>query len=151
MKTLILSTAAIAAVTVGGIAIAQGGGRMTPPSTKAEATAQAAERFATLDTDKNGQVSPEEMSAHHEKRMERREARMAAKGKEMPDRSGRGARIGKRADTNGDGQISLAEMTAQAHTRFDRIDTNKDGTIDAAERTAQRDRMKERRAARMGE
>jgi Ca2+-binding EF-hand superfamily protein len=151
MKTLILSTTALAAVAVGGIAIAQSGGRMAPPSTKAEATAQVAERFATLDTDKSGQVSLAEMSAHHEARKEKREARMAAKGKEMPDRAAREARIGKRADTNGDGQLSLAEMTAQAMARFDRIDTNKDGTIDAAERSAQRDRMKERRAARMGE
>lgn len=150
MKTMILSTAALAAALVGGIAVAQGG-RMAPPSTKAEASTQAAERFARLDADKNGQVTMEEITAAHQARMEKRQARMAAKGKEMPDRPMRGARIGKRVDTNGDGQISLAEMTAQAMTRFDRIDANKDGTIDAAERTAQREERKERRAARMGE
>ena len=151
MKTLILSTAALAAVAVGGIAIAQGGSRMAPPATKAEATAQAAARFAMLDTDKNGQVTEAEMTAHREARKARRAERMAAKGKEMPDRPMRGGKIGQRADSNGDGQLSLAEMTAQAMSRFDRMDANKDGTIDAAERTAMRDQMKERRAARMGD
>lgn len=150
MKTLILSTAALATVADGGIAIAQGGGRMAPPSTKAEATAQVAERFAMLDADKNGQVTEAEMTAHREARMAKRAERMAAKGKEMPDRPMRGGKIGKRADTNGDGQLSLAEMTAQAMTRFDRMDANKDGTIDAAERSAMREERKERRAARMG-
>lgn len=151
MKILILSTAALATVVIGGIAIAQSGGRMAPPATKAEATTQAAERFAMLDTDKNGLVSEAEMTAHREARKARRAERMAAKGKEMPDRPIRGGKIGKRADTNGDGQLSLGEMTAQAMTRFDRMDANKDGAIDAAERTAMRDQMKERRAARMGE
>lgn len=150
MKTLILSTAALAAVAVGGIAIAQGGGRMTA-STKAEATAQVAERFATLDADKNGQVTEAEMTAHREARKAKRAERMAAKGKEMPDRPMRGGKIGQRADTNGDGQLSLVEMTAQAMARFDLMDANKDGTIDAAERTAARDKMKERRAARTGD
>lgn len=153
MKKLILSTVALAAVAVGGIAIAQDGGRMAPPSTKAEATSQAAERFAKLDADKDGQITQTEMSAAHEARIEKRAARMAAKGKEMPDRAGRperGERMLDRQDTDGDGQISLAEMTAQAMTRFDRMDANKDGAIDATERTAQRDKMKERRAARMG-
>jgi EF hand len=151
MKTLILSTTALAAVAVGGIAIAQGGGRMAPPATKAEATAQAAARFADLDADKNGQVTEAEMTAHREARKAKRAERMAAKGKEMPDRPMRGGKIGKRADTNGDGQLSLAEMTAQAMTRFDRMDANKNGAIDAAERSAARDQMKERRAARIGE
>lgn len=151
MKTMILSTAALAAALVGGIAVAQGGGRMAPPATKAEATTQAAEHFTKLDADKNGQVTMEEMTSAHEARMEKRQARMAARGKTMPDRPMREARIGRRVDTNGDGQISLAEMTAQAMTRFDRMDANKDGTIDAAERTAQREERKERRAARRGE
>ncbi|RHW16573.1 EF-hand domain-containing protein [Sphingomonas gilva] len=150
MKTLILSSAALAVVATGGIAVAQGG-RMAPPSTKAEATAQAADRFARLDADKNGQVTLAEMTAAREARMERREARMAAKGKDMPDRPAREPRIGKRVDTDGDGQISLAEMTAQALERFDRMDANKDGAIDTAEREAQREKRKERRAARMGE
>ncbi len=151
MKTIILSTAALATALVGGIAVAQGGGRMAPPATKAEATTQAAESFAKLDADKNGQVTTQEMTSAHAARMEKRRARMAARGKTMPDRPMREARIGKRVDTDGDGQISLAEMTAQATRRFDRMDANKDGTIDAAERSAMRDKMKERRAARMGE
>jgi hypothetical protein len=91
------------------------------------------------------------MTAHREARMAKRADRMKAKGKEMPDRPMRGGKIGKRVDANGDGQISLAEMTAQAEMRFDRMDANKDGTIDAAERSALRDKMKERRTARSGE
>lgn len=150
MKTLILSTVAVATLATSGIAVAQGG-RMAPPSTKAEATAQAADRFAKLDTDKNGQVTLAEMTAARDARMEKREARMAAKGKKIPDRPAREPRIGKRIDTDGDGQISLAEMTAQTLARFDRMDANKDGAIDAAEREAQREKRKERRAARMGD
>lgn len=149
MNRIILATAALATVSTGGIAIAQG--RMAPPSTRAEATAQVQARFNALDTDRNGQISAAEMSTAREARLQKRAERRAAKGKEASDRPMRGGRIGKRIDTNGDGQISLAEMTAQAMARFDRMDANKDGTIDAAERQAMRDQRRERRADRAGD
>jgi len=43
-----------------------------------------------------------------------------------------------RVDTDRDGRISLAEMTAQRLARFDRLDTNRDGTLTREERRVAR-------------
>lgn len=43
-----------------------------------------------------------------------------------------------RADTDGDGQITRAELTAQADDMFARMDANDDGVIDAEDRSARR-------------
>lgn len=49
-----------------------------------------------------------------------------------------------KADTNGDGALSKAEVTAMANDRFAKMDANSDGQIDAADREA-------RQKARFGE
>lgn len=41
-----------------------------------------------------------------------------------------------KADTDGDGAISKAEVTAMATARFAKMDVNKDGKLDAADREA---------------
>ncbi len=41
-----------------------------------------------------------------------------------------------KADTNSDGTLSKAEVTAMAETRFAKMDANSDGRIDAADRIA---------------
>jgi Ca2+-binding EF-hand superfamily protein len=46
------------------------------------------------------------------------------------------------ADANQDGQVTEAEATQAALTRFDKVDTNKDGTISAAEHNAAREKMR---------
>lgn len=45
----------------------------------------------------------------------------------------------ERADTNGDGEISLAEAKAQGAARFARMDVNADGSLDKADRETMAD------------
>lgn len=93
--------------------------------TKAEIEGAAAARFAAADTDGDGNLSLEEMTAAREARDQERHADRVAKRLE-------------RHDTNGDGVLSLEEATAVAKTgrmekMFDRIDADGDGTITKAE------------------
>jgi hypothetical protein len=132
MKKLILGLAVAAAPMsmLPGVALAQDGSAMMAAmfpdpngdgvTTRDEALAASAERFAKLDADKDGKLSEAERSG-------------------AP-----GGRMMGRADTDGDGAISLDEMKAAASNRFDRADTNKDGKIDQAERDAIRERMMQR-------
>ncbi len=59
---------------------------------------------------------------------------------------------GMRADADGDGSLTRAELNAALDARFARADANGDGAIDQAERDAaraeRRERMRERRAER---
>jgi len=89
--------------------------------TKAEMLADTDARFAKLDVNKDGKISKDERPGGGE---------------------GRGGRMMGRADTDGDGAISLDEQRAQATKRFDRVDTNGDGKIDKAEGDAARARMR---------
>lgn len=101
--------------------------------TRAEAIAQADERFAAMDADKNGQISTDEG------RTGRRDGHHAGRRGQGKHRHGGGLeKMHARPDANGDGLISLDEHRAQAVARFDRTDANKDGRIDAAERDAAR-------------
>jgi hypothetical protein len=97
------------------------GGRgpgMTLPTTRAEATDRARERFARLDVNSDGFLS----------------------GDELPARGG-GGRMMARLDTDGDGKLSAAEFQQQALAMFDRMDSDHDGTISPAERDAWRAQM----------
>ena len=89
--------------------------------TKAEFLADADARFARLDANKDGKIAKDERPGGGE---------------------GRGGRMMGRADTDGDGAISLAEQRAQATKRFDRLDANADGKIDKAEADSARERMR---------
>lgn len=57
---------------------------------------------------------------------------------------------GMRADANGDGDLTRAELNASVDARFARADANGDGAIDAAERTAMREERRSHRAGRHG-
>lgn len=131
MKTF-LTTAAVGALMIAGVAVAQGQTPAPPPPpkpplSKAEMLARADARFDRLDTNKDGQLSVEERKAG----MERARAAMAGperKGGELqdfaPGRRGGGdmaERMMARADTNGDGLISKAEYRAMAEARYDRM------------------------------
>lgn len=74
------------------------------------------ERLAEMDTDKDGQVSREERRAYFAKAIEARRTEAFAK-----------------ADTNGDGGVGLDEFKAQAAERaaehFARLDRNGDGKL----------------------
>ncbi len=104
--------------------------------TRAEFDAGREATFARLDTDRNGQLTREEMRA------------------ERGDRGRRGGREGRRggpgfegADANNDGNITRDEFLARPIEMFNRLDANHDGVIQASERP-QRPERGERRADR---
>jgi Ca2+-binding EF-hand superfamily protein len=130
----------------------------------AEFAAQAAARFARLDANGDGQISPDEMKAT----MERMHEAMGGHrgpggpgGAMMPPPPGgpmggtmsggghHGHGMLERLDTNHDGRISRDEMRADMDRHFDKLDTNHDGFIDKAEMDAARDHMKQHMGKRM--
>ena len=95
-----------------------------------------AEKFDQIDTDKDGQLSRDEMKAW--KKTHKHAHRMGNKA----DRQARAAERFKHADTNGDGKISRAEAESNAPRlakKFDAIDANKDGLLTQDELRAYRD------------
>ncbi len=106
--------------------------------------------FDRLDTNKDGSISRDEFAKAHEERIERRvefrkERQEGAKdGKAVRHvmrehrMGGFGGRMIVMADTNKDGQITLAEAEALALQHFDQMDTNRDGQVTPEERRAGR-------------
>jgi len=92
--------------------------------TRAEMIAEADARFAAMDTNKDGKVTPEERDAT-------RQAMRARRGGGDEPR-GAGMRPG------GDREMTRADALDRAGKRFDRLDTNHDGRLDAAELAAAR-------------
>ena len=101
--------------------------------TKVEIEAFKAARFAEADTNKDGGLSPEEMSVAHDTMMAKRKADRAAE-------------MFKRMDKDGNGLISQEEIPAppRADKMFDRMDADKDGAISQAEFDAAKQKMQER-------
>lgn len=104
---------------------ADGNGAVTPEELRAYGTAQAAERFAAADANGDGRLTAEEMAAAANTRIADRSARMI-----------------ERLDTDGDGAISIEELTARSEEHgdgrrgqrfFGRLDTDGDGAISAEE------------------
>lgn len=110
--------------------------------------------FDRLDTDKNGWIGRDEFAKAREQRIERRivmrdkvtdGARSPKDGKDvrrhvrrMHGPGGFGARMIVMADTNSDGQITLAEAEALALQHFDQMDANRDGQVTREERRSAR-------------
>jgi hypothetical protein len=158
MRPLILAASMLATSLIGGTIAAQ-----TPPprpmpgpETRANAMARADQRFATIDTDKDGRITAVELAA-----MPRPRGPMpgmtpppppAGADARTPPRGGPGRGMGQRmferADANKDGVITRDEFRAQASQMFDRQDLNKDGTVDMAERQKLREQRMERRGDR---
>ncbi|WP_249340459.1 hypothetical protein [Sphingomonas sp. 2SG] len=93
--------------------------------TRAEMIAEAEARFAAMDTNKDGKVTPEERDAA-------REAMRAQRGGGEGPRGGGGMRAG------GDREMTRADALDRAAKRFDRLDANHDGKLDATELAAAR-------------
>jgi Ca2+-binding EF-hand superfamily protein len=81
----------------------------------------AAKRFARLDTNGDGQLTPDELQA----------ARRHGPGRRPP------LERFKKIDTDGDGSLSLAELQAvhpnMTAEQFNRLDRNSDGLIEPGE------------------
>lgn len=99
--------------------------------------------FKTFDADGNGEVTRDEIKAHHEAfrdaRKALREASKADRAKAREElRAIRTAflpgagRMFERADADGNGSLSEAEVLAAAETLFERRDRDKDGALDVA-------------------
>lgn len=101
--------------------------------TREEALTQADLRFARLDANKDGAVSADEMRAAAEAMRARRDGDEADAPVPPPGGPRHAPGMGRAADPNGDGTITLAEARARAGERFDRLDTNHDGKLDKTE------------------
>ena len=95
-----------------------------------------AEKFDQIDTNKDGQLSRDEMKAW------KKTHKHAHKKGNKADRQAKAAERFKHADTNGDGKISRAEAEKNAPRlakKFDAIDANKDGQLTQEELRAYRE------------
>ena len=110
--------------------------------TRAEVIAQADARFAKLDTNGVGTVTPAEMQAA---RMAMRDRMTAAGRTPPPERDG--TKMRKHADADGNRTITKADFETRALKHFDRMDANHDGKVDKTEMA----NMREMRHMRRGE
>jgi Ca2+-binding EF-hand superfamily protein len=174
MKRLLVPLIAIA-VAVPVLAQIPDGRNRAQPMTKAEVEARVKERFARMDTNRDGAVTREEIDATRAARraelQDRRfdildanndgsvsrsefDSAAAARGDRRAQRGGKRAKRGgrggpeamlARADINADGRLTLAEALARPMARFETVDTNRDGTLTPEERRAAREKMRDQR------
>ena len=146
MKTLLFSTAAIAAAAITP-ALAQDTNvdvhvMSKEPVTRAAMVQKVQDHFAKLDANRDGFITKEEAeSGREEIRVERRdriEERLAEKGVDMPDR----AAVFDRLDANQDGSISRDEFTsAKPDMKERRVIVIKDGDEAGGHRGVRMHRM----------
>ncbi|KAJ55327.1 hypothetical protein ACMU_11570 [Actibacterium mucosum KCTC 23349] len=109
--------------------------------TQAEFEAKAAERFAEVDANGDGLLSPEEMAEASPRKGKFREG--GREGVSDDRRAEFAARMVERKDTNGDGLLSVEEIAAREDV-FARLDTNGDGALSLEEFEAMRGKHKRR-------
>ncbi|MCJ8140470.1 EF-hand domain-containing protein [Falsirhodobacter halotolerans] len=87
--------------------------------------------FSELDTNGDGRITPEELTAHATARAQDRAEKMMEK-----------------LDTNGDGLLSIEELSkapeGHADRMIERVDTDKDGAVSQEEYDAAVQRMRDR-------
>lgn len=117
---------------------ANGDGKVT----KEEVAAFHAAKLATLDTDKDGNLSEAELIAGQQQRKAERDTqRETERGAKMANR------MLEKRDANKDGVLSLEEMAAgpdRGDKMFDRADTDGDGAISKAEADVMVEKMAKR-------
>lgn len=99
------------------------------------------ERFAALDRDSSGTLSPEEYAAEARGRFDAMDldhnfrVTVAELETTEPQRDGQLSAAQRIAldDGDGDGELSADEHAAVTETLFERVDANGDGSLDAAE------------------
>jgi hypothetical protein len=102
----------------------RGRGVMAGVATREEALARAGERFDRLDTNRDGKLERGERPR---------------RGAATPGQHRGGARLSRLLGF--DGVMTRQEMVDRATARFDRLDTNRDGKLERAELTARRGQM----------
>ena len=135
--------------------------RAQPPLTRVDLLKQLDARFKSVDTNKDGLVTKEELDAADKGVVRQVQSGRAKKRAELfnaldTNKDGQLSRAefdagdkvrvvaadpGKvitELDTNHDGKLSAAEMQAPALANFTRLDTNKDGVISPSERPKNR-------------
>lgn len=149
--TLAVSAAALVAVmAVGAAAYAQNGGMM------GRMGGDMGFDFATLDADKDGNVTKVEVEAYHAAKVKAADAN--ADGKLSADELAnmqiaamteraktRAAKMVEAMDSDGDGLLSAAEMAVRPGPAmmFDKIDANSDGSVTQAEVDAAKQSMQD--------
>lgn len=112
--------------------------------------------FDRIDANRDGSISRDEFARAREVRIEKRVVvnqpgqpgatdMTHHRGMHGGGRGMMGGAMLKMADTNGDGQVSLAEATAGALKHFDMMDSNRDGRLTPEERAAGHARMMQMR------
>jgi Ca2+-binding EF-hand superfamily protein len=165
-KATLIGALSVAALGIGGAAIAAPGLMHGGDLTRAQAQERATQMFSRLDVNGDGQINDADREARLAKRFDSldkdgngslsRDEFMAGRDHKRGDRlaagesgkpgwkghrggghfGGMGGAMLKKADTNGDGSISAAEFAAANLARFDQADTNKDGIVTREERKA---------------
>jgi Ca2+-binding EF-hand superfamily protein len=118
-------------------------GQLTPKDRDLKRSERLDARFAALDTDRNGQISKAEFAAGHQARADKRAERGGPEGRRWGGRHHRGpGGFGPMAGAGKDGTVTKAQFLAGATERFDRLDANKDGFVTADEMKTARETMR---------
>ncbi|BBD99888.1 calcium-binding protein [Sphingobium amiense] len=114
-------------------------GQLTPKDRDLKRQERLGARFAQMDTDGNGQISKAEFTAAHEARAEKRGAG-GTQGHKW--RGGPRRDPGMAGPAGRDRAVTKADFIARGMTMFDRADANKDGFVTADEMKAAHQAMR---------
>lgn len=118
-------------------------GAITPADHEARMTEMRTRMFAAIDADKSGQISRDEFMNHKHEGGHGGMHGGKGMGHKMGMRGhGHGKMMMQNADANSDGSITKAEFTAAALARFQQSDTNGDGQVSTEERKAHHEQMR---------
>jgi hypothetical protein len=112
-----------------------GDGQLTPKDRELKRQQRLDARFAQMDADRNGQISKTEFMAAHEARAEKR-GPGGPEGRKWRGGPRRGP--GMAGPAGRDAVVTKADFIARGMTMFDRADANKDGFVTADEMKAAR-------------
>jgi hypothetical protein len=119
-----------------------GDGKLTPKDRELKRQQRLDARFAEMDTDRNGQISKAEFTAAQEARASKRAEmhRGGPGGHKWRGRPHRG--FGMAGPGSKDAVLTKADFVARGMAMFDRADANKDGFVTADEMKAARQAMR---------
>lgn len=120
-----------------------GDGKLTPKDRELKRQQRLDARFAAMDTDRNGQISKAEFTAAQEARASKRAEMRGGGGPDGHKWRGRPHRgFGMAGPGGKDAVVTKADFVARGMAMFDRADANKDGFVTADEMKAARQAMR---------